>query len=646
MSVVSIVGEGVLADCVNVELSGQYEVIRQTDFEKEIPEGTALILVLHDAWHPAVHLTAEEKLRQAGIPWLRGFVAFGEGIVGPLVKPGVQGCSRCADSRRLMATDDRQELHKLQLKLSTGGGPISDAWSSCSGLRQMAHIIAEETRSVLQGRLARTAGHLMLINLQTLESTCHFYIPDSLCPLCSQRPDDSPEAARINLQSRPKTSLDSYRTRSLDELKSNLIHDYLDFRTGVLNRRMADLASPFADASVNLPLFHEDVGTAGRTHTYAVSELTAILEGMERYSSMVPRSKRTVVHGSYLELKDRALDPIAVGVHTEEQYALPGYPFKAFDANQAMNWVWGYSFLQERPILVPEQLGFYSMGGKDRYVFESSNGCALGGSLEEAIFYGILEVVERDAFLMTWYAKLPIPRLDLSSAHDQELQLMIDRMRAVAGFDVYFFNATMEHGIPSVWGIAKNRKTTGLNLICAAGAHPDPIRAVKGAMHELSGMVLSFDKKLEAERERIEPMLHDSSLLHQMEDHSLLYGLPQAEERLQFLLDESRPLHTFDDQFKRKTAHPDLTDDLKEILQVFRRLNMDVIVVDVTAPELIRNELHCVKVLIPGMLPMTFGHHFTRVTGLERVFRVPVELGFASQPLSIDQLNPYPHPFP
>ena len=79
---------------------------------------------------------------------------------------------------------------------------------------------------------------------------------------------------------------------------------------------------------------------------------------------------------------------------------------------------------------------------------------------------------------------------------------------------------------------------------------------------------------------------------------------------------------------------------------MFRRLNLDVIVVDQTTPEMIRNGLYCVKVLIPGMLPMTFGHHLTRVTGLERVLRVPMELGYTKQPLTLEQLNPYPHPFP
>ncbi len=85
----------------------------------------------------------------------------------------------------------------------------------------------------------------------------------------------------------------------------------------------------------------------------------------------------------------------------------------------------------------------------------------------------------------------------------------------------------------------------------------------------------------------------------------MLYSLPEAEERLSFLLDEGRPLRTFEQEFKQQARHPDLTDNLKDILQVFCRLNLDVIVVDQTTPEIRRNGLQCVKALIPGMLPIS-----------------------------------------
>jgi ribosomal protein S12 methylthiotransferase accessory factor len=646
-AVMLVVGEGLLADHMCAELSSQYLLFRQIDFGAIVPVNIDLALVLHDEWNPSVHQKAEEVFHRTNTPWLRGFVSFGEGVIGPLVRSGTPGCSQCSDMRRLMTGLDRKEMWEIQKRLELTGGIQQEAWATRTGLLHLTHLVVTEVQRIIQGNQAQSEEKVCFLNLKTLKSSWHRFLPVPLCHVCSQLPEDSPAMARISLQQSPKVTNDSFRSRSLDDLNKVLIKDYLDPRTGLLNNKMVNLVHTFSDVSVNLPLFDGDEGTAGRTNSYAVSELTAILEGLERYCGLEPRGKKTVVHDSYNHLKNQAINPIEVGVHAKEQYERPGFPFTEFDPDRSIDWVWGYSFLQERPILVPELLAYYSLGcGSRGFVYETSNGCALGGSLEEAILYGIFEVVERDSFLMTWYAQMSLPRLDPASIEDQELQLMIERMRAVAEYDLYLYNSTMEHGIPSILAIAKNRKEKGMNLICAAGSHLDPVRAVKTAVHELAGMMLSLDEKLEKNQEEYLRMLHDSSLVQQMDDHGMLYGMPEAEERLRFLLDDRSPLRSFNEEFKWKSTHLDLTDDLQDILQEFRRLNLDVIVVDQTTPETIRNGLYCVKVLIPGMLPMTFGHHLTRVTGLDRVFRVPMELGYSQEPLTPEQLNPHPHPFP
>ncbi|MFD3449695.1 TOMM precursor leader peptide-binding protein [Microbacteriaceae bacterium 4G12] len=641
-----IVGEGQLANRIYEELSCQYKVHQQTDWEIEIPPTTALVLVLHDNWSPLFHKQATSKLEATNIPWLRAFISFGEGMIGPLVYPDALGCSECADMRRTLAGNDSKEMWGIRQSLMEKEEIPRDTWASSNGLQQMSHLLLEEVQNILEGKQSRLEDHMLFIHLHTLESSCHFFLPHPLCPNCSPLPNDSAHLAEISLKSSPKVNIDQYRCRSISELSTVLEKDYLDYKTGFLNDKMYDLTPPFAEATVNLPLLFGNERTAGRTHAYATSELTAILEGLERYCGIEPRGKRTVIHGTFRNLAHQALNPLEVGVHAKEQYMQPKFPFQPFHLDRPMDWVWGYSFLQERPILVPQLLAYYSLGGGDGFVYETSNGCALGGSLEEAIFYGILEVIERDSFLLTWYAKLSLPRLDLASASDQELQLMIERVRAVAGYDIQVFNATMEHGIPSVWALAKNGKETGMNIICAAGAHPDPVRATKGAIYELAGMMLTLDKKLEANRKKYVKMLDNSFLVQQMPDHSMLYGLKEAEERFQFLLDNERPSQTFAEGFKKPMQHADLRDDLQELMQTLHKRNLDVIVVDQTTPEIMRNGLHCVKVIIPGMLPMTFGYHLTRLTGLDRVLQVPMELGYTKQPLTPEQLNPYPHPFP
>ncbi|RHW43417.1 bacteriocin biosynthesis protein SagD [Neobacillus notoginsengisoli] len=638
-------GKGLLADFVFDQLSQTFTITRQ-NFEEDVPVETELALVLRDSWHSLVHQKAEKRFRDAGIPWLRGFVSFGEGIIGPFVRPDTPGCSCCADIRLITAGPDRHEMLEIQGKMAAKEGELRDSWVSRIGLSHMADLISHEVRKILQGESCNLEERMYITNLKMLSTSRHLFLPDPSCPLCSSLPNDTPELARIRLQSSPKINRDSYRSRSMDELKTVLVKDYLDFRTGLMNGKMQDVRLPFADVLVIMPLFGGDEGVAGRTNSYEISELTAILEGLERYCGIGPRGKRTVVRDCYRHLEHNALNPESVGVHESEQYEKPHFPYKKFNPDAQMNWVWGYSFLQERLILVPELLAYYSLSCGEGFVYETSNGCALGGSLEEAIFHAIMEVVERDSFLLTWFARLRLPRLDLRSASDSELQLMVDRIQDVAGYDLYFYNSTMEHGIPSVWAIAKNKRSNGVNIICAAGANPDPIKAVKSTIFELAGMMFRDDEKLETNRQKYEKMLHNPFAVRTMEDHGMLYGLKEAEERFAFLLDDQRPLRTFAEEFKEPPTNADLKDDLEDILKKFRRLNLDVIVVDQTSPVIKRNGLFCVKVIIPGMLPMTFGHHLTRVKGLERVLKVPVQLGFETEPLTYEQLNPFPHPFP
>lgn len=642
---VLIVGDGLIAENVEELLSSKCHVIRCSNLE-EIPKEMELALILDDSWHPSIFQKAEKIFRAAAIPWLRAFVSFGEGIIGPMVKADQSGCTSCADLRRLMAGPDRIQMWELQNKLSLIEGVKHDPWISMTGITHMAIFICREVEKYLLGEGSSLEKHIFITNLRTLGTFKHFFLPDPQCPICGRLPNDSPELATIALESRPKISQDSYRCRSIDDLKAAISNDYVDFRTGVMNSKIKDTSLPFADVIVNMPLFGADEGTAGRSHSYELSEVTAILEGLERYCGIGPRGKKRVVRDCYQNINKIALNPESVGLHEQIMYRNPHFPFKPYNPEVPMNWVWGYSLLQNRPILVPELLAYYSLGEGEGFVYETSNGCALGGSVEEAIFHGILEVVERDSFLLAWYAKLPLPPIDLHSANDTELELMVERLREVAGYDVYFYNSTMEHGIPSVWGIAKNRKSEGLNLICAAAANPDPVKAVKSALFELAGMMHHHDEKLEKNRQKYERMLYNSFEVQTMEDHGLLYGLPNAEERLNFLLKGERELRSFSEEFKQQPKYFDMKEDLEDLLEKFRSINLDVIVVDQSAPIIKKNGLFCVKVLIPGMLPMTFGHHLKRIRGLDRVLNVPMKMGFSKQPLTYEQLNHYPHPFP
>lgn len=646
MGIVAIIGEGLLADGVSENLAGRCAVIRQTGFEPGIPREADLALALRDDWRPDDVEAAERHLREAGLPWIGAYVSFDEGIVGPYSKPGKPGCSRCADARRLAGGHDFRGNPEPLMSLLLHGFVPRDPGTSDRGIAQMAPIVAKEALSVLEGNPAFTDNGIYRIDLGTLESSLHKFLPNPLCPCCGGVPDDSPEAARIELRPSLRIDADSDRrlalTRSFGEA---LIGRYVDKRVGLFREMIADGDAPFSAVGVVQPTPAGAELSAGRGHSYERCGHTAILEGLERYCGMTPRGKRTVATGSYRELADRALDPRSAGLYAPERYADPDFEFEPFDDGLVLNWVWGYSFARERPILVPEQLVYYDSGGGSRFVAEGSNGCALGGSLEEAILYGLLEAAERDSFLMAWYAQLPLPRLDPESARDAELSHMVNLLRETCGYEVLLFNATMEYGIPSLLAVLKNTKRTGANLICTASAHLDPVRAARSAVLEAAGRIRFLGERLARDREDAIRMLEDSEQVGRMEDHAVLYGLPEAEERLSFLLRASPEPRAFREEFEPVRRHDDLTEDLKSLLSAFRKIGLDVVVVDQTAPELADDGLYVVKVLVPGLLPMSFGHRFRRLNGLERLRRIPAALGYAERPLTADRINPFPHPF-
>ncbi|MFM9278716.1 TOMM precursor leader peptide-binding protein [Paenibacillus jiagnxiensis] len=636
-----IIGDGKLAELVHDQLKECYSVIRQSQMPMDTQD-VKLMFILQDDWDPELLHQTEEQTRQLGIAWITGYITEQEGVIGPLNRPGIPGCSLCAEYRLLNAGREREEILNSQLSLLLHGKIVREEPLQDREIRPMACFISEEADRYMTGRSSGLEGQLYLMNMKTMEINTHRFLPDPTCPSCGQLPDDSPQLAAPVFGASQKAGSHTYRCISEAELERDLLTTYFDERTGVLNQKMRIPASIFAEVAMKAPSPSGDEIVGGKSLSFKSSEMVAVLEGLERLCGTSPRGKKTSVLASYRELGENAITPAAVGTYSQEQYSMPDFPYQPFDPDLPVPWVWGYSFLNKKPILVPEQLAYYS--GTAGFVHEFSNGCALGGSMAEAIFHGILEIVERDSFLMTWYAQLPLPLLELSESQDSMLQLMMERMRHVAGYDVFFYNSTMEHGIPSVWAVAKNRKQEGPNLICSAGAHVDIHRAIKSALFELAGAVPRLESDYKNQQDAILDMFNDPYQVQYMEDHALLYCLPQTEERLSFLL-ENKGKKSSVAQFPSLTPYANMVDELYALMEKFLDIDLDIIVVDQTSPEISVKGLYCVKVLIPGMLPMAFGYHLTRLEGLERVLRVPAELGYTTKRLTSEELNKHPHPF-
>ncbi|MGH3888398.1 MAG: TOMM precursor leader peptide-binding protein, partial [Pseudonocardiaceae bacterium] len=522
-------------------------------------DGCGVVVLASDGWDPEAHRALNTECRARGLPWLPVYVEGGYAIVGPGTLPGQAGCVVCAQTRRYAAHQDIEEFTRLVEQFAAELAAPCGSWLTTCGADLVAELVADELAYLTATPArARTRNALVRVDLARLVVRVHPFLPDPWCAACGNLPEDTEQAARIVTAPQPKAAPGSYRVRSLSgaQDRDRLLTQYVDAQVGLIPTltRVGDSMFPGARSPVGLrQSLYRSTGS-GRTLSVRTAEITAITEAIERYGGLGPCGKRTVVRGSYAQLEDKALDPTRLGLHSEEQYALPDFRYQRYHPDLTLNWVWGYSFAQQRPLLVPERYVYYGLRHRElaerAFVSENSNGCALGGCLEEAILYGLLEVAERDAFLLTWYARLPVPRIEVASLRGSTLALIIERIEHTTGHTIHLFNTTMEQLIPCVWVMAVDERdrAEAPKAVCAAGAHLDPQRALEGALLELARQLQHAPYGYRDDRDRILAMVADPRSVREMADHAPLYYAPEAFERLSFLFDTPRR-QTFTEAF-------------------------------------------------------------------------------------------------
>jgi ribosomal protein S12 methylthiotransferase accessory factor len=132
----------------------------------------------------------------------------------------------------------------------------------------------------------------------------------------------------------------------------------------------------------------------GKGTTRAQAKVSALMESIERYSSMPSINPRTTINDSYLHLSDsfdKVLHPAEVIEPVNPNY----------NEASTLDFLIGYDLLNDEEILVPAGIAYYRYFPKHPTVsiFQCShtNGLASGTVLEEAICHALCEVIERDA---------------------------------------------------------------------------------------------------------------------------------------------------------------------------------------------------------------------------------------------------------
>jgi len=172
--------------------------------------------------------------------------------------------------------------------------------------------------------------------------------------------------------------------------------------------------------------------SGGKGKTDRQSQASGFCEAIELYSGIY-QGDEARIQATLTEL-GRAIHPCQCLLFSDRQYqnrealnekAIVDHDWipQPFDETQTLDWTPVWSMTEQRHKYLPTAFCYYNykLPKTHRFCSADSNGNAAGGTLEDAILQGFLELVERDSVALWWYNRLSRPGVDLASFNDPYL---------------------------------------------------------------------------------------------------------------------------------------------------------------------------------------------------------------------------------
>jgi bacteriocin biosynthesis cyclodehydratase domain-containing protein len=570
-----------------------------------------------------------------GTAWLLVQPSGAFPLVGPVFNPGKGPCWTCMFDRMIRNREikgflDRTDAHAVA---------SSPLMRSPLGQGAIPFAALEVAKAIASGFRTDLNNHIISHDLLGSTTVKHYVAHRPQCPTCGSKKLRDPRRQPTPIELGPGLKLTmtsgGFRTVSARATVARF-RKHVSPLTGVvkkLDRIEADLplnTNFFANHNFSGPALNVDTlrrglegGSFGKGSTAEQAEASALMEAIERYSGIF-QSDEIRVSKRFTDFEaGEAVNPEDVLIFSDAQYRSPesepdeSHPVPPrFDPSARMQWSPAWSLRDQRFRYLPTSLLYFFYGGEDGIYNADSNGCAAGNTLQEAIVQGFLELVERDAYAIWWYNRLPREELDLSQFDDSYVQDLHSQL-SDRGRKLWVLDITSDLGIPTYVAILHWMQNGHENIEFGSGAHFDSRIALLRTLTELN-QFLSIGLMNGGTGEK--PSLDNVTPLE-------LKNYP-------FLVPNGRPAAPIITGSK----FGPLDNTRKQVdacVEVARQAGLDFLVLDQTRPDV---ETSVVRVIVPGL------RHFYRRFGPGRLFDVPVKLGLRDTPISEGELTQYlPH---
>jgi ribosomal protein S12 methylthiotransferase accessory factor len=314
----------------------------------------------------------------------------------------------------------------------------------------------------------------------------------------------------------------------------------------------------------------------GKGATPAEAKVSAMMEGIERYSAEV--HDREMVSGRFSELGscENVLNP--------DELILP----HSSDHDQSIQWTGGYDLVNDEEILVPASAVFHPLPlSRDHAAIfrTNTNGLASGNEIEEAIFHGLSEVIERDAWSLVEASRNTGPAI--TSSDNGMIGDLMNRF-SDAEVSVQIRDMTSDIGIPTFAAVSDDTllKDPAL-LTIGMGTHTNAYVAMLRAITEVAQSRLT--------------QIHGAREDTTVAEFRTKIGYERTKRLNNYWFGASDETGEGDIDFDGITSFEsdDFLDDIGYMIRNLEGAGMDrVIVVDLTRSEI---DVPVVRVIVPGL---------------------------------------------
>lgn len=382
------------------------------------------------------------------------------------------------------------------------------------------------------------------------------------------------------------------------------------------------------------------MGAGGSFESSEMSQLAAGMEAIERYSAMHAVKKHHVRRKSFDQFK--VLGEPAVGPSDFSLFrsaSVGAYPEVEWKNDTEISWISATNIWTGEATWVPASLVSLS---KETHILPlvaraSTNGNAIYSDPRTAMYRGLLEVIERDAFMYCWWTRWPLQKIDWHVLNDVRLKPIIHGYRNhIDKIEV----GLMKTDLPIYCVFARMRGQNHKlepSVVWSGGASHDLVEAIRKALTELAMCFIAGRRRIKVTMNMKWP--DNVELAMTNFDAHVSYHSIQAQSGLSdFMFSESSK--------SVKEVPPNLpAHNLSSLAKQMVSKGHNVYSIDLTSPDIQSLGLHVMKVVVPSLIDLN-PVHWERPWNKRRLYSLGRQLGRLDGPVEMNQLNPTPHPFP